>query len=166
MAGRGSRASQAAGKAAPAEDKILVPEDNRIEVDGRTFVIGIMNIRQSIRLTRLCARVFDKGNAIAGELAKIEDETERQRAFANLDWMSILNDEEIKELLCIVLGAEDVTPKWVGDHWRLDWALEALAIWAEHNPLQSYFKSAGKLMTAAGRQMQTAKSMNGSIRTV
>lgn len=142
---------------------VLVPVERSVMIDGNEYVIGVMNIKQSIRFTRLCAKLFEKGNAISQQLAAIKDERERNRAFAELDWLGILSEAEIKELLSIILSSrDDVTPHFVGEHWNLEWVLEALALWAEINPLQSYFRSAGKLMTAMGRQMQAAKTTNGT----
>jgi hypothetical protein len=152
------------------ETTLYMPPDVAIVAFGdQRFRVGKMPMGASMRFTRLMAGWLTRAQSTIAAIQAIDDATERDRATATLNWIDLLPEHDLAELLAIALSSNadaPVTAAWVQEQWDFGQAMDVLDAWLARNAIADYIARLGKLMQTVTRTMPPTPPAGSTTPTV
>lgn len=113
------------------------------------------------------------GQAVNAWVQQRSTELEEDSGFGDqfgsiLDIILALDEEQIRDLARVMLGRKtSSTPsaQWINDHFALDWFVEAITMFLEHNNLASIIKNLTRLGTIISTSASTQATTSASDST-
>ncbi len=131
------------------ENKVLVPECQKIKLGAKNYEIGKLSLKQAISLSRFVAKTVLSSQS---KLKELKEKTEGTKSNVE-DLMSILDlisEKDTYELFSIILNENDL--KFLALNLNLEKSTEILAILCEQNDFEPVKKNVQRIIKAVTKK--------------